>query len=91
MSNESIVAICGLFIAILTFFIGFRKAKADAKIAEISAVQSVISIYKTLADDLEKKVIELSAEIDKFRKENNELKLEVAELKKLVGRGKQFK
>jgi chromosome segregation ATPase len=82
--------------ALFAWYVGKRKAKADAASSELENVQKAIQIWREVAQDMEMKcdrlLLELEAmkkqnrglisDIAGLRKENKELKLLIADLEK---------
>lgn len=88
MKAEIITAIIGAAVAFITYLLG--KKKSVAEVAKIEAEANMIEVeteakqskqWHELYDEMKSKVDELSREVEKFRKENSLLMIEVSELR----------
>jgi peptidoglycan hydrolase CwlO-like protein len=63
------------------WFLGKRKNSAEATLTEVEAVERATTIWRTLAEDMTKKVDELRKLVDELKVENYKLQQEINELK----------
>jgi len=68
--------------AIIGYFSGKRKSKAEADITELEATQKAIEIWRKLALDLERQIKELREHVNKLEQENENLYQKIYELEK---------
>lgn len=72
------------FASLITWFFARRKTNADAKGAELDNVNKAVAIWREMAEALEKRLDEANIESQKSREENENLRLEVSEIKRQV-------
>ena len=71
MDIQIILGILALAGTASGYLFGKRKNRADAQGSELDNVDKAVTIWRKLAEDLEKK---MTSEIDSLRKENEELR-----------------
>lgn len=67
---------------LLTYFVARRKSKGDAISTELANVEKAISIYRGIAEDLQREIHELKTELEKVYQQNKTIQLENRDLKK---------
>ncbi len=77
VSSTASAAASGL----VMYLVGRRKTKADAIAAELANVEKAIGIYRGIAQDLEKEIHQLKAELEKVYQQNNAIRVENRDLK----------
>lgn len=76
--------LASILTAVTGYFIGRRKTRAEAAGLELSNVEHAITIWRSLAEDLNGKVQHLSQELEDMRVENRQLKFEIQSLNKRI-------
>lgn len=83
MGKQELITLAGsLIMAIVAWFFGRRQARATAQKTELDTVEQAITIWRSLAQDFKREVDELRVEVALLRTENQSLR---GEIDRLVG------
>ena len=69
-------------IALVGYVLGRRKQASEAALNEIQATEKAIAIWRQLAQDFQKEILELKDVVDELKQENARFKHEINSLKK---------
>lgn len=81
--KEIIIAGAG---ALISYFLFFRKNKAEATKSELEVMQKTLTIFKEFNQELTAKVDELRAEVNNLRDINDKLIIEISNLQTIINR-----
>lgn len=74
-------AAVALVTAFVTWFFSRQKQRAETRASELENVEKAVSIWRSIAQDLEKKLDDVSSRCDALSKEIETLKIENKNLK----------
>lgn len=78
------VILGGAVATTLAYLFGKKKTKAEIQKTELDSVEKAISIWRNLAQDFKKEVDELRGQITELRAENKILRQEVKKLSDII-------
>jgi len=84
LTNDILAIFSPIIVAIITYLLTRRKNKADAMGSEISNVAEVAKLWREFSEDMQTRYKELTTEVAKLRGENEALKKQIAEFRKLI-------
>ncbi len=87
-----IATIAGSLIALILGYLLYKrkheaeveKIRAEAKDVEIGNVDSVINLWKKIAEDMSKQVLSLENQVSLLREENRKLRHDVSRLEEII-------
>lgn len=82
VKQELITILASLLTAVLAWLFGRKQAKAQVQKTELDTVEQAITIWRSLAQDFKREVDELRVEVALLRTENQSLR---GEIDRLVG------